>query len=72
MTPEQLPDLDTYLKLAGFKFVKSALIGKGNKATLVYRNDELDTTIQIIKPMDRESLLETVISQYQSERGVTS
>lgn len=70
--PTQLPDIDTYLKLKNFLFVKSALIGSGNKATLVYRNDDEDTTIQIIRPADRETLLKDVISQYQDLRGATS
>jgi len=65
---KDLPDLDTFLKLKNFRFVKSALIGSGNKAT-IYKNQETDETIQVIKNVDRETFLKDVIRRSQGLRG---
>ena len=53
LSSTQLPDIDTYMKLKGFKFDKTALIGKGNKATVIYKNSDLNETVQIIKPINK-------------------
>lgn len=66
--PEGL-DIDTYLKITGFVFDKAALIGNGNKATIIYKNSETDTTVQVIKNCNRETILEAVKNSSQTVRG---
>ena len=58
-TEKQLPDLDTYLQLIGFSFIKESSMCQGKKTTLIYKREKPNKmTIQLI--LDKGDFLEGV------------